>query len=208
MEEQVTAGGDRDWMLPQEATPIRLMATIWADATGIHDDLRSAADLTGWLQAVGIGHGGQHATVDELEFARRLRDALRRLAAQVTGDERDAARSATGSVKEAVWDLNEVLAYLPAPRIAFLDGVLRQTSSSGSSAVIAALACVAQESIELLTGPAAEQLRACYAPGCVLYFAKTHPRRQWCSVTCGNRVRAARHYDRVRSARDLGGRQR
>ena len=34
-------------------------------------------------------------------------------------------------------------------------------------------------------------VRACYAPGCVLYFMKTHPRREWCSVACGNRVRAA-----------------
>jgi predicted RNA-binding Zn ribbon-like protein len=40
---------------------------------------------------------------------------------------------------------------------------------------------------------------ACHAPGCVLYFLKTHPRREWCSVTCGNRVRAARHYERIRA---------
>jgi predicted RNA-binding Zn ribbon-like protein len=32
----------------------------------------------------------------------------------------------------------------------------------------------------------------------VLYFVKTHPRREWCSVACGNRVRAARHYQRGR----------
>ena len=203
MEEQVTAAGEREWMLPQEATPIRLMATIWADVAGIHDDLGSAADLTAWLEAAGVDHGGEHATVDELELARRLRDALRRLAAQVTGDERAAARSATAEVRQAVGDLNEVLAYLPAPRIAFLDGELWELSSSEASAVTEGLALVAHESIELLTGPAADTLRACYAPGCVLYFAKTHPRREWCSVTCGNRVRAARHYERVRSARGI-----
>jgi predicted RNA-binding Zn ribbon-like protein len=203
MREQVAVGAAREWMLADEATPIRLMATIWADVSGVHDDLRSAADLTAWLDAAGVDHGDQLATGDELKLARRLRDAVRRLAAQVTGDEREAARSATADVEEAVRDLNEVLAYLPAPRIAFVDGALRQSSSGGASAVTAGLAYVAHESIELLTGPDAGTLRACYAPGCVLYFAKTHPRREWCSVTCGNRVRAARHYDRVRSARGI-----
>jgi predicted RNA-binding Zn ribbon-like protein len=52
--------------------------------------------------------------------------------------------------------------------------------------------------VALLGGEDAARLRACYAPGCVLYFIKTHPRREWCSVACGNRVRAARHYQRVR----------
>jgi len=203
MEERVAAVGEREWMLPQEATPIRLMATIWADVAGIHDDLGTAADLTAWLQAAGVEHGGQRATVHELELARRLRDALRRLAAQVTGDEREAARSATPEVRQAVSDLNEVVAHLPGPRITFVDGVLRETSSSGASALTAGLARIAHESIELLTGPEADKLRACYAPGCVLYFAKTHPRREWCSVTCGNRVRAARHYDKVRSTRGI-----
>jgi predicted RNA-binding Zn ribbon-like protein len=55
--------------------------------------------------------------------------------------------------------------------------------------------------IELLSGSAAASLRACRAPGCVLYFVKTHPRREWCSVASGNRTRAARHYERVRSAK-------
>jgi predicted RNA-binding Zn ribbon-like protein len=59
----------------------------------------------------------------------------------------------------------------------------------------------ARESITLLGGPDAAKLRACHAPGCVLYFVKTHPRREWCSIACGNRARAARHYDKVRSTR-------
>ena len=52
--------------------------------------------------------------------------------------------------------------------------------------------------VRLFTGPERESLRACHAPGCVLYFVKSHPRREWCSVACGNRVRAARHYQRAR----------
>jgi predicted RNA-binding Zn ribbon-like protein len=56
------------------------------------------------------------------------------------------------------------------------------------------------ETIELLTGDERPRLRACNAPGCVLYFVKDHPRRQWCSNACGNRARAARHYQRHRKS--------
>jgi predicted RNA-binding Zn ribbon-like protein len=67
--------------------------------------------------------------------------------------------------------------------------------------VAAALSLLAVESIDLLTGAAAGSLRACHAPGCVLYFVKDHPRREWCSTACGNRARAARHYRRHRVGR-------
>lgn len=191
---------DRDWRLPEESPPLRLMATIWADLTGLHDDLGTAADVDAWLDAVGIDRSGEHAGAAELDLARRLRDAVRRLAAEVTYDGRGTARSATRDVKTAVRDLNDVVAHLPAPRIALgEDGKLREIAAGDSSAVAAGLAQVAQESIALLGGPEASRLRACYAPGCVLYFTKTHPRREWCSVTCGNRVRAARHYEKVKS---------
>ncbi|MUM31823.1 hypothetical protein FZI93_08310 [Mycobacterium sp. CBMA361] len=64
-----------------------------------------------------------------------------------------------------------------------------------------ALARLGHQGIELLAGPEAVNLRACHAPHCVLYFVKSHPRREWCSEACGNRVRAARHYERVRNQR-------
>ncbi|WP_228562505.1 CGNR zinc finger domain-containing protein [Catenulispora rubra] len=198
MPEDATA---REWMLAEEAVPIRLMATIWADVAGVHDDLCTADDLDAWLDATAVDRSGQGCTSAELDLARRLRDAVRRLAAQVTGDDREAARSATGDARAAVRDLNEVAAHLPGPRIMLADGVLQCTTSAPGSAVTGALARVAAESIALLGGPDADMLRACRAPGCVLYFVKTHPRREWCSVTCGNRVRAARRYEKVRSVR-------
>jgi predicted RNA-binding Zn ribbon-like protein len=60
------------------------------------------------------------------------------------------------------------------------------------------LATLAADAIDLITGPRRLQLRPCRAPGCILMFLKHHPRREWCSNTCGNRVRQARHYDRAR----------
>jgi hypothetical protein len=41
--------------------------------------------------------------------------------------------------------------------------------------VPAALAGVAAEAVDLFGGTDADKLRACQAPGCVLYFVKTHP---------------------------------
>ncbi|MFH9294150.1 CGNR zinc finger domain-containing protein [Streptomyces sp. NPDC017520] len=64
---------------------------------------------------------------------------------------------------------------------------------------------IAAAAVDLFAGPAAERLRACPAPGCILYFVRTHARREWCTVGCGNRVRVARHSRRARdggTARD------
>ncbi|MEY9904826.1 putative RNA-binding Zn ribbon-like protein [Catenulispora sp. MAP12-49] len=195
------AAAQREWMLAEEGAPIALMATIWADTAGLHDSLTDTEDLTAFCDAVTIEREGTTAGEADLELARQLRDALRRLAAQVTADDRQQARSATADVETAVHDVNNVLANLPAPRLALAGGKLRQSSTSGASSIAAGLAHIAEDAIGLLTGPDADKLRACHAPGCVLYFVKTHPRREWCSVTCGNRVRAARHYEKVRSAR-------
>ena len=190
----------RAWVLPNEPTPIRLMSTIWADTAGPHDDLGSADDLEQWLDAVGAPRAGARATDEDLATAVRFRDAVRRLAAHATGDRRVGARSAMADLDEAVSALNAAAAPQPAPRIALRgDGFARVEHEPGSGVGVS-LAAVADETITLLT-EGVSGLRACYAPGCVLYFVKSHPRREWCSVACGNRARAVRHYDKVRVRR-------
>ena len=59
---------------------------------------------------------------------------------------------------------------------------------------------IARDAIELLGGPLREDVRACHAPGCVQYFIKDHPRREWCSAACGNRARVARHYTKSKDS--------
>lgn len=61
-----------------------------------------------------------------------------------------------------------------------------------------ALGAISAAAVELFGGEGAERLRACPAPGCILYFVRTHARREWCTVGCGNRVRVARHSKRAR----------
>jgi predicted RNA-binding Zn ribbon-like protein len=187
-------------VLPDEPVPVRLMNTVWADGSGMHDHLQSPADVGDWLDDVGIDRLGARATLEELALTRALRDAARRLAAYVTGDSGEDAGSPAASVHEALAAVNAAVCELPTPQLELRDGRLAATAQARVSPVIGGIAQVAGGTIELLSGSTAGSLRACHAPGCVLYFVKTHPRREWCSVACGNRARAARHYRKVRSA--------
>jgi predicted RNA-binding Zn ribbon-like protein len=198
----------RAWMLPDERVAVRLLSTTWANAEGVQDDLRVPRDLDAWLDAVGVDRGGTRATNAELTRARGLREAVRVLAGFVTaghgaavpsaGALGDALREALGEALRAV---NAAAAETPAPALTLRGGHLVLGAQMSVSPVAAGLARVAVDAVALFGGEDAAKLRACPAPGCVLYFVKTHPRREWCSAGCGNRVRAARHYQRVRSLR-------
>ncbi|WP_141717805.1 CGNR zinc finger domain-containing protein [Nocardia altamirensis] len=58
-----------------------------------------------------------------------------------------------------------------------------------------ALATLAADAADLLTGADAESLTTCDSAPCNRYLIR-HGRRQWCSTRCGDRVRAARAYTR------------
>jgi predicted RNA-binding Zn ribbon-like protein len=177
------------------------MNTIWAGPGGINDDWGSPAALRDWLVAVTECEPAALAvpSADELAQARVLRDAMRRLAAFCTDDRRPHAQSPAESVGDAVAVVNAVVAQRAEAQLAIRDGRLEREQVQAGTAFCAALGDLAHEAVDLLTGPDPIKLRACHAPGCVLYFVKNHPRREWCSDACGNRARAARHYERVRA---------
>ena len=199
-----------------EPLAVELMNTIWADRSGVHDALADGAGTLAWLRAVeprlprspavdrwlrDMSSTEPSELSDATEGLRRLRDALRRVAATRTADPRPAAASAIEDALDAVGVVNGAAA--AAPRWSTLepgaDGFVRRTRTEASpGATITAL--LAEDGIDLCTGPWGDELRACLAPGCVLYFVRQHPRREWCSSACGNRARAARHYQRHRKA--------
>lgn len=186
-------------VLPGEPVPVRLMNTIWADRSGVHDALTATADMRAWLAATHPGPGQPEPGPGDLDRFRALRDALRRLAALVTSDTRPAAASATTDTGQAVAAVNHAAAQAPTwPQLAYHGGRLHPAAGAGATPARQALSSIAQQAIELLTSNDGTTLRACHAPGCVLYFTRDHPRRQWCSAACGNRARAARHYQRHR----------
>ena len=190
---------------PGEPAPVRLMNTIWADTAGIHDDLTTPSALHDWLVAVDRRYATDAWEVpgpDELAEAKLLRDSLRRLAAFATDDPRPAAQSPVDSVDDAAAAVNRAVTHLPHPQLVVRGGRLHRDRPARTSPTRVALAELAHDAIDMLTGPGATQLRACQAPGCVFYFVRSNPRREWCSQTCGNRARAARHYRRIRTAHE------
>ncbi|HJZ36815.1 MAG TPA: ABATE domain-containing protein [Solirubrobacterales bacterium] len=56
----------------------------------------------------------------------------------------------------------------------------------------ALLAAIARSAIDLLAEHGRSPLRICGAPSCGMFFIG---RRRWCCAACGNRARAARHYE-------------
>ncbi|CAN3130782.1 hypothetical protein ACNUDN_04589 [Mycobacterium sp. smrl_JER01] len=66
-------------------------------------------------------------------------------------------------------------------------------ATSDGGEIESALGTIAADAVELFGGPDRAHLRACGAPGCILFFL-SDGRREWCSHGCGNRARAARHY--------------
>ncbi|GAB3879027.1 hypothetical protein GCM10029964_030640 [Kibdelosporangium lantanae] len=137
------------------------------------------------------------AGASPLREFQRLRDALRSLAADVTDDARLPRPLDPATATEAV---NSACAY--APTWSAITAQATRTRHSQHTFAEAALSDIAEQAVDLFTGAERDQLRACHAPTCVLYFIRNHPRREWCSASCGNRARVARHYRRHHSDAD------
>jgi predicted RNA-binding Zn ribbon-like protein len=171
-----------------EPLPIELHNTLFAVRGQVVDGLADSAGLRAWVAALGdrlpsAVDGGRLDDVVALRTA--VRDAL---VAAVEGRAiPDAALSA----------LNRASAASPRSlQLTRRGSEIRYHAPSDTDAVLGVLA---SDTIVLVSGPRAQDLRACGAPGCMLLFLKDHPRREWCSTTCGNRARQARHYARTRS---------
>ncbi|MFE9749374.1 CGNR zinc finger domain-containing protein [Saccharothrix saharensis] len=201
---------DTDAPLLGEPLPVELMNTVWADRDGVHDALRDRDGVKAWLRSacartdlLAPADLDRLTTPDLDRLAHRLtglRDALRRLAAEATGDPRPAAASNVRELEAAVTVLNEAAG--DTPRWSVLTWTpgrspARHTRTSGEAAS-AAVSAIAEDAVALFAQDDRDRLRACFGPGCVLYFLKNHPRREWCSAGCGNRARSARHYQRHR----------
>lgn len=196
-----------------EPLPVEFMNTIWADRNEVHDALATDGEVVAWVNAVEpafatpddtlrrsldkAGPGDLAAWGDRL---RELRNALRRIAAEQTDDPRTYVPSVPGDLEPAIAVLNRAAA--ASPHWSHLEWptktVPHRTTRTHADAGAALAAAIAERAIDFFGTDARHDLRACLAPGCVLYFVKHHPRREWCSTACGNRARAARHYQRHR----------
>jgi predicted RNA-binding Zn ribbon-like protein len=187
-----------------EPLPVELMNTVNVGRDGISDALEDDSGAAAWLRAVADRIGSEAGTApgqlteDAVRPAaaalRQLRDALRRLAAEATEDPRPPATAPELTRAEAIATLNELGQTWPE-FVWPVDGHPSRTYRAHGTASLA-VQLIAHQGVELLAGPGRERLRPCLAPNCLLFFAKDHPRREWCSPECGNRARVARHYHR------------
>ena len=159
--------------------------TVIARPGGALDGLVTKAQLARWLELERDRLGPAPGAGARLGDFRRLRDALRLLL--------DAAADGSGFSAADVAVVNEASA--AAPRVVQLrDGaVVESRLGSPEDAILGAIAASA---VELLGGPDRELVRVCDAPSCGLYFLAARERQQWCTPSCGNRARVARHYAR------------
>ncbi|MFJ9105628.1 CGNR zinc finger domain-containing protein [Streptomyces sp. NPDC102405] len=98
----------------------------------------------------------------------------------------------------AVRAVNDAMTRVPtAPLLQWDDktGPYRASPHPTTAIVDHALATLAADASDLLTGPDADRLTACGSVPCNRYLLR-YGRRHWCSTRCGDRARAARAYAR------------
>lgn len=155
------------------------------------DLLASPADATRWLAARDLAPAD--AALQEV-CAGRLRTLRTHVLTLLTS--RIGALPPPAAALDAV---NDALTGAPAAAVLLWDetrGLHRAPSHPADRIVDHALAVLAADAADLLTGPDAERLAACGSTPCQRLLLRTHGRRQWCSVRCGDRARAARAYAR------------
>jgi predicted RNA-binding Zn ribbon-like protein len=162
------------------------LATLGGQPGSRIERLAAPGDLTRWIAEAGIA-ATPPASPELLDDARELREAIRRIL--------DCAREGS---RPAAPDLRLVNKWARSPVAAPQIGDDLTRVSAGPDPVTAALAHVARESVNLVTGPGLPRIRTC--AGCTLLFLdRSRPgTRRWCSMErCGNRNKTA-HYRQKR----------
>jgi predicted RNA-binding Zn ribbon-like protein len=121
---------------------------------------------------------------------RSLREHLRSLfAARIAG---------VPALPATLSAVNDALSKAPTAALLHWDertGPYRAAPCPTNEILDRALATLAANAADLLTGPDAERLTHCGSTPCNRYLLR-HGRRHWCSTRCGDRARAARAYAR------------
>jgi predicted RNA-binding Zn ribbon-like protein len=158
------------------------------------DLLPDGRTLGHWLHARGLTSRRLGAVADEeLAGMRRLRTAIR-----VAFMARAAGRRPPWGAMQTINEAAARVARTPRLRWTGSGPVEEIVWAAGAAATDAAFAEIAANAIRMLVGDRGDRLRLCEAHGCNRMFIAEHRRRRWCSRTCGDRVRVARHHAKRR----------
>jgi predicted RNA-binding Zn ribbon-like protein len=162
------------------------LASLGGPAGRRIERLAGPRDLDRWITEAGIA-AAPCASGQQLDDARELREAIRR----ILDCARDRGRPGAPDLRLVnEWARRPVAAPQIGPGLARV--------SVGPDPVTGALAHIARESVDFVTGPELARVRTC--AGCTLLFLdRSRPgTRRWCSMErCGNRNKTA-HYRQKR----------
>lgn len=182
------------------ATWLNLLATR-GGAFGRHPQERipTPERLADWLAAVELAPGAP-VTAEDLATAHRLRETLRPLAlSAATGEEVDAeaARRLAGASQELIAFLSAHDEPLNIAATGEAPGLHRPAPPTAT----AALARIARQAADHLTGPERHTLKSCPESDCRGVFTDPDGRRRWCpSPACASRGRVRAHRARKQAA--------
>jgi len=172
---------------------IDLANTVVMTSGGPIDLLATEEELAVWIAA----EFGRIPNVDSaggrLTEVRQLRQAVHALL-HARASRRPPSRAAVDTV-------NAASRAVPIAPIIDHDFAVRQESTAAAP-FDSFRAAVARSAIELL-GRGEGTLAECAAPRCGMLFLPATARQTWCSPTCGNRARVARHAARRRASNPL-----
>ena len=164
---------------------------------GVHEALRTPEAARAWLLERHLVHEDVAPATDDwatLGRIREVRAAFRELV--------DASVEGRTPTAESVGIVNELLGSRQVPAIEAGLGGIRLSHRHVASPVDEGLGGLAGALVEKLTGDAADRFRVCANDACrwAFYDESRAGRRRWCDMTtCGNRAKAARHRERVKS---------
>jgi predicted RNA-binding Zn ribbon-like protein len=182
MDTEFRAGYGRDWL----DFAVTLLGRYTDER---HDLIDTPAGLLAWLKAWHLTPAAS-VTEDDVTRARALREALHGIARAAASD-RAAATDDVRTVDEALVDDAPVRLRRHAGGLAM--------SRPGSARE--ALARLARQAVDDLTGPHPVRLRACGDDECSGIFVDPTGRRRWCSdERCGVKARVRAHRARARAS--------
>lgn len=175
----------------EHSVALALVNSLHASPSGPVDHIEDAASLWAWLFARGLTDADHDVIAGDVAGVQALRTAVRELlAARIEHRAPD---------RVTVDEVNAAAAMVPrAPALQWESAGRPERTSAPTRARSAArvLAAIATDAIDLLCDERGDSLAACGGPRCVRILLKNHPRRQWCTPACGERIRAARYYKR------------
>jgi predicted RNA-binding Zn ribbon-like protein len=188
----VTNHDEREWRLRFDAGApwLDLVATVaYAHTSTPIERLTDLDRLREWLAAENLLPSTDPTEAD-LDLVRTVRQTLRGLA--------EATVHSGPELKGSTARLNEVLAFdRPVSVRVDRSGAL---TVSWPATVREALARLARQAVEHLTGPVAATLRVCGDNDCSMVFTDPTGRRRWCAAqSCGVRNRVRAHRSRQRA---------